>query len=99
MLCTKTESESANIAPSWYCGGRHWEKASVPVRTSSNIHEDNCLKRNISTSIVQAWFARRARLPAAMDPEPLTGMFADDALEDGVEAAGVLRRVARYLKW
>ena len=34
-----------------------------------------------------------------MYPEPLAGILADDSLEHGVEAAGVLGWVARYLKW
>jgi len=41
-----------------------------------------------------AWFARLAGFPAAVDPEPLVGVLADDGFELAVEGLGVAGGVA-----
>src|SRR5277367_6766216 len=62
--------------------------------SGDKININSVLGFDISSILIEARFARRARLPAPTNPEPLARMLADDLLQNGVQAAGILGRIA-----
>ena len=49
-------------------------------------------------AVSRSGLAGRPGFPAAMNPEPLAGILADHVFQDGVQALGVLGRVAGHLE-